>query len=143
MNKIIIDYEDLKQYLSKHKSEDIDNLEYCNVVLRKLLREDFKIPTEVKEIIYQFLNRIRKTVYDNFMKNDKNILLFSSFENDKFKDYLIDHPSAWMRIYSAIYRRFRQTKDKSLAYLVLTFLALSSKIFTILSGSLPSNLCVI
>jgi len=105
----------------------IDNLDYCTVVLQKLLNEKIHIPTEIKEIIYSFIRRLRDTVYNDFMKRDENVLVFSSFENDKFRTYLNEHPNAWVKIYSAIYKNFRQTKDKSLSYLVMTFLALNSK----------------
>jgi hypothetical protein len=106
---------------------NINNLQYCNVVLTKLLNEDIRIPEEIKLIMFDFLKRINEIVYEKFLNDDTNILLFSSFENERFQLYLQHHPKSWVKIYSAIYRRFRQTKDKSLAYLVMTFLALSSK----------------
>jgi hypothetical protein len=106
---------------------NINNLQYCNVVLTKLLNEDIRIPEEIKLIMFDFLKRINEIVYEKFLNDDTNILLFSSFENERFQLYLQQNPKSWVKIYSAIYRRFRQTKDKSLAYLVMTFLALSSK----------------
>lgn len=79
-----------------------------------------------------FINEVVKFLYTISQKLKNDIIPFKeakfvSFETTYFQSYFHDNPEAWARQFSALFRYFRKTKEKSVKTLLLAFMALSSR----------------